>query len=419
MWEARQEVVAAIRAVDLLIEEGMVLLEPRILNEREARSDYRPRGVVGILTPYTFPLLTLTVQSAAALLAGNTVVVKPSKFAPGVGQNVAEIWDRVKLPRGVFNLIQGSGTGIGQRLATHPGVDALLVSGTYQTISAVRRATVVRPELPVLFESGGKGSAIVVDGCEMDRAVYETMVGAFLTAGQRHNSTGRVIVTSACYDEFVEYLVEKTSQITVGYGEDPNTFMGPLISENIRKRYRRYLLALKEAGHEPLLEGGSARIRYKKGFYVTPSIYRVHWEKESNFLNDEPPGPVLLVYKVDNWQDAVALHNKLVYRISASVFVPLNHSDLPDILARLKTGALNLNRGSIGSSLRLPSVGLGRSSNGIPAGIDLLRFLSTPRSTLVEFRPFNPEYCVPGINWDPVTLGDEDFEEAGIPTDTR
>ena len=264
LWEARQEVVAAIRAVDLLIEEGMVLLEPRILNEREARSDYRARGVVGIVTPYTFPLLTPTLQTAASLLAGNTVVFKPSKFAPGVGQYVAELWDRVRLPRGVFNMIQGSGTGIGQRLATHPAIDALLVSGTYKTVSAIRRATVARPELPVLFESGGKGTAIVIEGCDMDRAVYETMVGAFLTAGQRHNSTARVIVTAACHDEFVERLVEKTSQINVGYGEEPDTFMGPLISENIRKRYRRYLLALKEAGHEPLLEGGSARIQGRK-----------------------------------------------------------------------------------------------------------------------------------------------------------
>ena len=125
-----------------------------------------------------------------------------------------------------------------------------------------------------------------------------------------------------------------------------------------------------------------------------------------------------MVYKVDSWQDAVALHNKLVYRVSASVFVPLNHIDLPDMLARLKTGALNLNRGSIGSSLRLPSVGLCRSSNGLPSGIDLLRFLSTPRSTLVEFRPFNPDYCVPGINWDPPTVDEEDFVSEGVPTDT-
>lgn len=418
LWEARQEVVAAIRAIDLLIEEGLALLEPRVLNEREARSDYRPRGVVGILSPYTFPLLTPTLQTSAALLSGNTVVFKPSKFTPGVGQCVAEFWDRSKLPRGAFNLIQGSGAGIGQRLATHPGLDALLVSGTYKTASAIRRATVNRPELPVLFESGGKGSAIVLEGCDLDRAVYETMVGAFLTAGQRHNSTARAIVTSSVFDAFVARLVEKAGQISVGYGADPGTFMGPVISENVRKRYRRYILALKEAGHTPLLEGGSTKVSYRKGFYVNPGVYQVHWEQEANFLNEEPPGPVLLVYKVDNWQDAIALHNKLVYRISTSVFVPLNHEELPDMLSRLKTGAINLNRGSIGSSLRLPSVGLGRSSNGLPAGIDLLRFLSVPRATLVEFRPFDPNYCVPGINWDPQELQVDDWFEPGegIPT---
>lgn len=399
LWESRQEVVAAIRAVDLLLEDGIVLLDPRVLDEKEARSDYRPRGVVGIICPYNLPLLIPTLQSASALLAGNTVVFKPSKFTPGSGQLVAEMWDRCRLPRGVFNLVQGSGSGIGQRLATHRGLDVLLFSGSFATAMAIRRATFERPELPTLYQCGGKGCAIVLDDCEVDRAVYEVMIGAFLTAGQRHNSTGRVIVTRGVYDQFCDALVKRTQGLNIGYGFQDETFFGPVISENFRSRYRRYGRALIARGHKPLLAGGNREVGGRKGFYVNPAIYEVNWENGHGFLNDEPPGPSLLVYKVASWEEAVALHNQLVYRVSTSLFLAPDNTYIDELANRLKTGSLNVNRGTIGASLRLPAVGLGRASNGIPAGIDLLRFLSTPRSTLVERRAFDPSQAVPGTNW--------------------
>jgi succinylglutamic semialdehyde dehydrogenase len=399
IWESRQEVIAAMRAVDLLLEEGLTLLEPRILNEREARSDYRPRGVVGVLVPYNMPLLIPTLKVCSALLAGNTVVLKPSKFTPGVGQSVAELFDRCRLPRGTFNLLQGSGTGLGQKLATHAGIDALLFSGAYATAMAIRKA-VERPELPMLLQCGGKGAALVIGGCDLQRAVYEVLVGAFLTGGQRHNSTGRVIVTEDVYDDFVEELVQRSRRITVGYGFEPTSFLGPLISENFRTRYRRYGRMLVQRGHTPLLEARNREFEDRKGFYAEPAIYAVDWQNGNLFINDEPPGPLTLVYKVRDWEEAVSLHNQLLYRVSTSLFISPDALDLPEIVGRLKTGSLNINRGTIGASLRLPSAGLGRSSNGLPGGIDLLRFLSTPRSTLVEARPFDPSQAVPGVNWD-------------------
>ncbi|MBN2797597.1 MAG: aldehyde dehydrogenase family protein [Deltaproteobacteria bacterium] len=400
LWEARQEVIASIRAVDLLLEEGMGLLEPRILDEREARSDFRPRGVVGVITPYNLPLLLPVLHTMAALLSGNTVVFKPSKFTPGVGQGVAEVIDRCRLPRGVFNMVQGSGTGIGQRIATHPGLDALLFTGSFRTAMAIRRATFERPELPTLYQNGGKGAALVLEDCDMDRAVYETLVGAFLTAGQRHTSTARVIVHRKVFDQFCEQLVRRAAVLEVGYGFEPETFMGPVISENYRTRCRRYGRAIVARGHQALLESSNREVVGRRGFYLNPAVYWVNWENGHGFLNEEPPGPTVMIYRVNSWEEGVALHNQLIYRLSTSVFASSSNPRIEDIVTRLKTGAINLNRGTIGASLRLPSVGLGRSSNGIPSGIDLLRFLSTPRSTLVERRPFDPSQVVPGIHWD-------------------
>jgi acyl-CoA reductase-like NAD-dependent aldehyde dehydrogenase len=153
-------------------------------------------------------------------------------------------------------------------------------------------------------------------------------------------------------------------------------------------------------GHEAISEARNHDVRGRRGFYVEPAMYRVDWESGHGFINDEPPGPTVLIYRVRNWEEAVALHNRLLYRVSTSLFIAPDFPELPEVVGRLKTGSLNINRSTIGGSLRLPAVGLGRSSNGHPAGIDLLRFLSTPRSTLVENRPFDPSQAVPGINWD-------------------
>ena len=383
LWEGRQEVLAAIRALDLLLDEGVAMLGPRVIEEIGARSDRVPRGVVGILCPYNFPTLVPSLQASSALLAGNAVVVKPSKFTPGVGQLLAELWDRCKLPRGVYNMVQGPGSVVGQRMVLSPGLDALVFTGTYSTASAIRSITGERPDLPLVVQSGGKGTAIVLDDAELDRAVYEVMVGAFLTSGQRHNSTARVIVTDGIYDTFVSSLVQRTQRLSVGYGFDEGVFMGPVISEHHRAAHRRYARQLTAKGHEALIEAVPEKSGLR-GFYTRPAIYRVGWDNGAPVLGGEPPGPMLLVYRVSNWREAAALHNQASFRLATSVFTRQDNPVLPELRERLRTGALNINRGTIGASLRLPSVGLSRSSSSVSAGWAL--YLTHPRSSKAPSR---------------------------------
>lgn len=398
LWEARQEVIETLKTLDHLLDRGVGLLAPDVVEEIAGRNDFVPRGVVALLCPYNTPVGMPATYSAAAILAGNTVVYKPSKFTPGCGQLVAEIWDQCRMPRGVLNMVQGSGSGGGRRLSTHPDIDALVLAGSFSTSVDVRRQVFDRPDLPVLYETGGKGLAVVLDGCDLDRAVYEVMTGAFMSSGQRHDSTGRVIVEAGIYDAFVETLVQHSKRLSVGYGFDNDVFMGPLISEPFRSRFRRYGRALVAKGHPALLEGASLTKTGKRGFYVSPAIHAVGWRNGSAFLNEEPPGPTLLVYRVDNPDEAIALHNQAYYRLSTALFPGPDH-DVPDIVDRLRTGRVNVNRATTTRSLPLVSVGLGRSSSGQPAGLHLVRFFTYPRAHLHETRPFDSTYTLPGTHW--------------------
>ncbi len=410
LWESRQEIVGTLRAIDLYLDDGLELLAPRTLPEPGARSDFMARGVVAVLCPYVYPFRVAATRSAAAVLAGNSVVFKPSKFTPAVGQAVAEIWDRIRAPRGVINMVQGSGSVVGQKLITHPGVNALLATCSFKTAMAVRRAVFERPELPVVYETGGKGMAIVLGDCDLDQAVYEVMVGSFLTAGQRHNSTARVLVEDAIYDAFVEQLVGRTERLEIGYGFGEDVFMGPLISENLRSRFRKYNRALKARGHTTLLKGRALNTRTHRGFYVSPTIHAIDTSSAHLFLNEEPPGPNLLVYRVADLDAAVALHNRAVYRLVCSLFTARQGRNLQTAIDGLDTGAINVNRSTVGATLRLPSTGLGRSRGGGPGGLDLVRSLSYPRSQIHESRSFDPRHTVPGIHW----VADDMLDELSI-----
>ncbi len=399
IWEARQEVAAALRTIDLYLDDGLGLIAPRIIEEIGARTDHLPRGVVGIVCPYNLPVQLAVGTSVAAVLCGNSVVMKPSKFTPGIGQAIVELWDRCKLPRGVVNLVQGSGSVVGARLVSHPGLDALVFVGSYESAREVRRATVDRPELPTLCLTGGKGIALVLDDAEVDRSVYEILVGACLTTGQRHNSTARVILTEKVWNAVVPELVRRAGRLQIGYGLSPDTFMGPVISENFRSRYKKYGRAVMAKGHRAHIEADSVEVPGMRGNYVRPAIYEMDWRSGNGFLNEEPPGPTILLYKVADWQEAIHLHNQALYRLCASVFTRTDNPNLGEIKEGLRTGALNINRSTIGTSLRLPSVGLGRAGNGVVAGMELLRVLTYPRAGITESRPFDASHLVPGVGW--------------------
>ena len=216
----------------------------------------------------------------------------------------------------------------------------------------------------------------------------------------RDGDIARAIVHESVWDEFCERIVKQTQQLRLGYGFDDEVFMGPLISENGRSRFRRYGRAVTSKGNEVLL-GGTSRTRMsRRGFYVTPAIYAIDWREGSSFLNEEPPGPTLLLYKVSSTDEAVALHNQAHYRLATSLFPKPDAKGLPHLVDRLRTGSLYLNRGTTHSVLPLEAVGLGRSSSGQTGGLGLLRMLTYPRAQVVATESFDEEDTLPGTNWE-------------------
>ena len=410
IWESRQELLSTAHALTNFTERCGDILAPIEVDGGAAYSERLPRGTIAAICPFTYPIRIPALQSAAAIMTGNAVILKPSKFAPGCGQAVAELWDRCRIPRGVFNLVQGPGSIVGKDIIEHEDLNGLVFEGSYPTALTIQSACSQRPELPLFMQFGGKATALVFDDADIEQAVYEVMIGAFITTGQRHNGTGRVIVCADIYDEFVSELVRRCSMLSIGYGMNEDSFMGPLITESQRSRYRRFSRKLDTAGHTVLMAAGSERTALR-GFYVRPSIYRIHWQQANPIWDTEPPGPTLLVYRAANWTEAIALHNQMAHRPVTSVFTQRHSEALENACERLRTGGINVNRATIAASFRLPGQAQGRSSNGHGTGMELLRQLSHARPRLTETRNFDSIPVLPGTNWrDELALGETTAE---------
>jgi len=394
LWESQMEVQSAVVAVRDLVSAALDDGDSDYPAEAFARSERRPHGVVAIETPFVFPVLFAAVNTAASLLAGNAVVLKPSKFTPGVGQGLAEVWDRCRLPRGVFNMVQGSGVTTGRQLATHPGVDAVMFCGSHATAETLREEVNAVRTRPMLVQSGGKGAILVLRTADVERAAYDTLVSAFATCGQRHNSAARVFVHRSVLDQFRETLVARVRGLKIGYGMDPDVFMGPMISDTHRRRYHAYLGELAADGARVLVEGGPFEAE-RRGYYVRPGIV----ELEDGFMDNEPPGPVLQMYAVGSVEEAVERYNSMSFRLTAGVFGASDSEGVSFAMRYLRTGTIHVNRGTIGTSFELASVGQGKSSSGVPTGKGLLRFLTSPTATVVDTRPFTEDRLVPGVAW--------------------
>ena len=368
--EAHAEVEAAIRKIDITINEGMKLVETKQVNSGTQYYRYHPRGVLAILGPFNFPVHLPNSHWVPALATGNTIVFKPSELTPFTGQLLARCFKEADFPPGVFNMVQG-GKKVGTALVKHPKVAGVLFVGSDETGHAIQRETREDTGKICVLEMGGKNAAIILPDGSVDLALRDCARSAFATTGQRCNSLSRVIIHQDLVTNFTIELACEALSWHAGYYKDERVMMGPLVSKPAMRRFLQYQdKAVKEGGHA-VLKG--RRIQPgRKGHYVLPGIHRMETAEPATerrgYRYDEIFGPDIAIYTFKTLEEAIRIHNDSRYGLVASVYTK-KKKDFETMFRYLQVGNLHWNRPTIGASPHLPFGGLKASGNDRPAGI--------------------------------------------------
>lgn len=333
---------------------------PSELPDKMNMSIRRPVGVCGIITAWNFPVAVPSWKILPALAAGNTVVFKPSEEAPHSGLLFARALTDAGLPEGVLNVVHGDGDA-GAALVEHPQVDAIGFTGSYEVGTSIAE-TCGRLNKRVSLEMGGKNPMIVLDDADMDLALEGAIWGAFGTTGQRCTATSRLICHEAIHDELVARIEEEAKALVLGDGTESQTDVGPLINESARMKVQRYVdLGVNEGAH--LQFGGQvASPDELDGYFFAPTLF-TGVTTDMKIAQEEIFGPVLLVFEVSSYEDAVAVANDTRFGLSSAIYtadVQISHRAMRD----LEAGITYVNGPTIGAEAHMPFGGVKDTGNG-------------------------------------------------------
>ncbi len=332
----------------------------------------KPLGVVGLVTPWNFPSAIPAWKLAPALIAGNTVVIKPASAAPLSAWRLVEALAEAGLPKGVVNLVAGPGGELGEALVNAAPLKAISFTGSCG-IGQWLHERASRRRLRIQLEMGGKNPTIVLADADFKAAVENTVNGAFFSTGQKCTATSRAIVEDAIYDRFVDALVERTAKLKVGDGREPGVDIGPAIDQNQLDTDLRYIEIGKKEGAK--LKFGGRRLTdgaYAKGYFVEPTIF-TDVEEGMTIAQEEIFGPVLAVMRARDFDHAIKIANNIAFGLSASLQTQ-NVSRIFDYVQKIEAGLLTVNLPSAGVEYQLPFGGTKDSSFGPkeqgPAALD-------------------------------------------------
>jgi len=395
LWEARAEAQACVAKAEITVDDGLRLVAPFAApGQAGAECRFRALGVLAVLGPFNFPLHLPNGHVLPALACGNSVVFKPSEIAPHAAELYARCLAEAGVPPGVFNLVQGPGP-VGASLAAHPAVDGVLFTGSWGTGQAIQRANLGQTKLLAL-EMGGKNAAIVLRDADLDKAIYDALFSAFVSAGQRCTAASRLIVEGppTRADAIAARIAAAAQRLSIGHPLRDGVFMGPLASEAAVERFLAGIAAAQEAVLEPrkTSPGGLS------GCYVTPGVHRVRERTGSPYEREELFGPDLAVYHAATADEAVAIANATDYGLAASVHTASRDS-FEQCLAKLECGVVNWNAPTVGASGRLPFGGLKRSGNHRPAGLFSPLYCSAPVAILHGEARLDRMKLAPGVGW--------------------
>lgn len=320
-----------------------------------------PYGVAGVIVPWNWPPMHVCDFLAPALAAGNTVVMKPAPETPLSALKLAETFSAV-LPDGVFNVVSG-GTEPGVALTTSPDVDVLAFTGNSETGSSVLEAA-SQHITPVMLELGGKNAAVVFDDADLDLVVPGLVDGSFFNSGEACSSSERILVQEGIHDEFVERFVAGAADVTLGDGTDPETDIGPLVSQREYDKVMDYVQVAGEEGAELAFRGDTPTDpALEDGFFVPPYVFD-GVDPDSRLFNEEVFGPVVAVTTFETEAEAVELANSVDYGLTGAVFTDDARRSLR-VARELETGTVyvnNFSRGGLAPFGGYKRSGIGRKN---------------------------------------------------------
>ena len=331
--------------------------EPSVANQR-LYTVRRPLGVVGLITPWNFPIAIPVWKLAPALIYGNTVVLKLGYEAPRTGLHVAECFAEAGLPAGVLNVLTGSGSKAGAELVSNPAVRALSFTGSVPVGKSVREQATAR-DCRVQLELGGHNPLLVLGDAELDRAVEATFAGAFWSAGQKCTATRRVYVQDAVYEAFREKLLARVRAGKVGDPADPATEVGPVVNEGPLEEILEAIERGRAEGGTVLAGGERAD---EEGYLIAPTVFE-GLADDAYLSCEEVFGPVTSLYRFSTLDEALERANAVPFGLSASIFTRDLHA-VHRFSQELQAGILHVNSQTAGADVHVPFGGIKGSGWG-------------------------------------------------------
>lgn len=395
-WEAATEVTAMINKIAISVRayHSRTGEQHTDMPDGAATLRHRPHGVLAVFGPYNFPGHLPNGHIVPALLAGNTVVFKPSEQTPLSGEVVMKLWQEAGLPPGVLNLVQG-GRETGEALSGHPGIDGLLFTGSSHTGFHLHRQLAGQPQKILALEMGGNNPLIVDEPEDIDAAVHLTIQSAFITAGQRCTCARRLLVSRGGRgDAFLRRLVTVAQRIIPGaWDAEPQPFMGGLISPQAAQQVHQAWLQHVASGGVTLLE---PRVLQSGTSLLTPGI--VDLTGVGDVPDEEVFGPLLCVWRYDDFDEAIALANNTRYGLASGLISP-DREKFDRLLLEARAGIVNWNKPLTGAASTAPFGGAGASGNHRPGAWYAADYCAWPMASLESPTIALPQSLSPGLDF--------------------
>ena len=384
--ETRGDVQEAIDEAFYVAGEGRRLVgvtTPSELPDKFAMSVRMPIGVVGLITPWNFPMAIPSWKLFPALVAGNTCVIKPATDTPLSTYHLVETLVDAGLPPGVVNIVSGTGSAAGTALVEHPGVRAISFTGSSAVGSLVGQRAAATFKA-VSLEMGGKNAQIVMNDASLDLALDGALWGAFGTTGQRCTATSRILLQKGIAAEFIAKFVERTRKLKIGDGQNESVQVGPQVNAAQVEMSARYVEIARSEGAEllagglPLKEGS-----YAHGTFFEPTIF-AGVTPSMRIAREEVFGPVVSLIQFDDFEEGIAIANSIDYGLSTSLY----SRDVNRAFAAirdLEAGITYINAPTIGAEVHLPFGGVKQTGNGHREGLGAIDFFTTWKAVYVDY----------------------------------